>query len=155
RGLLGFRGQFLTDTRGTGTINSTLIGYEPHIGDVPARTRGSMVSMEKGSVTAYALDTLQTRGVMFVKPCDEVYEGMVIGENSRDNDMDVNPVKGKKLTNMRSSGADDAAKITPPKIMTLEESFDWINDDELIEVSPKSVRLRKVYLKAVDRKRNK
>ena len=143
RGLLGFRSQFLTDTRGTGTINSRFSGYEPCAGDVPRRTRGSLSSMVTGSVTAYALDGLQARGILFVAPGTDVYDGMIVGENSRDNDMEVNPVREKKLTNVRSSGNDDAVKLQPPKVMTLEASFDWIADDELIEVTPKSVRLRK------------
>lgn len=153
RGLLGFRSQFLTDTRGTGLMNHRFLGYEPYAGDIPRRTKGSMISMENGKVTAYALDGLQPRGILFVDPTTEVYEGMVVGEHSRDNDLDVNPTREKKLTNMRASGNDDAVKINPPKVMTLEESFDWINDDELIEVTPKSIRLRKRYLKPSDRKR--
>ena len=143
RGLLGFRSQFLTDTRGTGTVNSRFAGYEPCAGDVPRRTRGSLTSMTAGTVTSYALDGLQARGILFVSPTTEVYDGMIVGENSRDNDMDVNPVREKKLTNVRSSGNDDAIKLQPPKVMTLEASFDWIADDELIEVTPKSIRLRK------------
>jgi GTP-binding protein len=143
RGLLGFRSQFLTDTRGTGTINSRFSGYEPLAGEVPRRIRGSLVSMVAGPVTAYALDGLQARGTLFVVPGEEVYDSMIVGENSRDNDMEVNPVREKKLTNVRSSGNDDAVKLQPPKVMTLEASFDWIADDELIEVTPKSVRLRK------------
>ena len=143
RGLLGFRSQFLTDTRGTGTINSRFMGYEPCAGDVPRRTRGSLTSMTAGTVTAYALDGLQARGILFVTPTTEVYDGMIVGENSRDNDMDVNPVREKKLTNVRSSGTDDAVKLQPAKVMTLEASFDWIADDELIEVTPKTIRLRK------------
>ena len=143
RGLLGFRSQFLTDTRGTGSINSRFMGYEPFAGDVPRRIRGSLISMANGSVTAYALDTLQSRGILFVGPTVEVYDGMIVGENSRDNDMEVNPVREKKLTNVRASGTDEAVKLQPPKVMTLEASFDWIADDELIEVTPKGVRLRK------------
>ena len=143
RGLLGFRSQFLTDTRGLGTINSRFMGYEPCAGDVPRRTRGSLTSMTAGTVTSYALDGLQARGILFVGPGVEVYDGMIVGENSRDNDMEVNPVREKKLTNVRASGTDDAVKLQPPKVMTPEASFDWIADDELIEVTPKSVRLRK------------
>lgn len=136
RGLIGFRSQFLTDTRGTGLMNHRFLGYEPYAGDLPTRTKGAMISMETGSVTAYALDGLQPRGILFVAPGTEVYAGMIIGEHSRDNDLDVNPTKGKKLTNMRASGTDDAVKLSPPRVMTLEGSFDWINDDELIEVTP-------------------
>jgi GTP-binding protein len=153
RGLLGFRNQFLTNTRGTGIMNSTFHGYEPYKGDIPSRTRGALISMEQGSTTGYALDTLQPRGDLFVGPGHQVYEGMVIGEHSRDNDLDVNPCKGKKLTNMRASGTDDAVKLAPPRPMPLEICMEWINDDELIEVTPKSIRLRKKILKAGMRKK--
>ncbi len=152
RGLIGFRSQFLTDTRGTGLMNHRFGGYEPYAGDIPSRTKGAMVSMEQGRVTAYALDGLEARGILMTAPGDEVYGGQIIGEHSRDNDLDVNPTKMKKLTNMRASGTDDSVKLAPPRIMTLEASFDWINDDELIEVTPKSIRLRKRYLRAGDRK---
>ncbi len=154
RGLIGFRSQFLTDTRGTGIMNHRFGGYEPYAGDIPGRTKGALVSMEDGQVTSYALDGLQARGVLFVGPGVEVYAGMVVGEHSRDNDLDVNPVRAKKLTNMRASGSDDLVKLAPPKIMNLESSFDWINRDELIEVTPKSIRLRKRYLNPSDRKRS-
>ncbi len=153
RGLLGFRSQFLTDTRGTGLMSHRFMGYEPFAGDIPGRTKGSLVSMEAGKTTGYALDGLQPRGILFVGPAEEVYEGEIIGEHSRDNDLDVNPAKGKKLTNMRASGTDDAVKLAPPHVMTLEEALDWINRDELIEVTPQSIRLRKRGLKAGDRKR--
>ncbi len=154
RGLLGFRGQFLTDTRGTGLMNHRFGGYEPHAGDIPGRTKGAMVSMENGKTTAYALDGLQPRGMLFVGPTVEVYQGMIIGENSRDNDLDVNPAKEKKLTNMRASGSDDAVKLAPPRPINLEAAMDWINRDELIEVTPNSIRLRKRHLRPGDRKRN-
>jgi len=111
--------------------------------------------MENGPVTAYALDGLQPRGTLFVYPTTEVYEGMIVGEHNRENDIDVNPAKKKKLTNMRASGSDDAVKLAPPKQMTLEEALEWINNDELMEVTPKAVRLRKRFLRTVDRKRNK
>ncbi len=111
-----------------------------------------MISMETGQTTAYALDGLQPRGILFISPGEEVYEGMIIGEHSRDNDLDVNPTKKKKLTNMRASGSDDAVKIAPARTMNLETSLDWINNDELIEVTPKSIRLRKYHLKAGSRK---
>jgi GTP-binding protein len=153
RALLGFRSQFLTDTRGNGIVNFSFSGYEPYKGDIPTRVKGALISMENGSVTAYALDALQPRGVLFVSPTDEVYEGMIIGEHSRDNDLDVNPCKGKKLTNMRASGTDEAVKIAPPRIMDLEKCMEWIRPDELIEVTPKSIRLRKKILKAGMRKR--
>lgn len=155
RGLLGLRGIFLTETRGTGLINSRFYGYEPYAGEIPGRTRGALVSMETGKITGYALDALQDRGVLFVEPTAPVYEGQIIGEHTRDNDLDVNPTKEKKLTNMRASGSDDAIKLSPPKAMDLEKCLDWIRSDELLEVTPVSLRMRKKYLKAGDRKRGK
>ncbi|MCX5923884.1 MAG: translational GTPase TypA [Candidatus Dependentiae bacterium] len=143
QGLLGFRSQFLIDTRGSGIINISFIGYRVCKGEIQKRLKGALVSMEGGQVTAYALDTLQDRGVLFVQPGDKVYEGQIIGEHSRDTDLDVNPCKGKKLTNMRASGTDDAVKLPPTKLMTLEQCMEWIRPDELIEVTPTSVRLRK------------
>ena len=154
RGLIGFRSQFVTDTRGTGLMSHRFAGYEPYCGDIPGRTKGAMISMENGTIRAYALDTLQERGVLFVAPTCETYEGMIIGEHSRDNDLDVNPTKNKKLTNMRASGSDDNIKLAPPRIMTLEAAMDWINADELMEVTPLNIRLRKRGLKAHERKRN-
>lgn len=154
RGLIGFRSTFLTETRGTGMMNHQFLGYFPYAGPIQKRIKGAMVSMENGKVTGYALDNLQERGILFVEPTDQVYEGMIIGENSRDNDLEANPTKEKKLTNMRASGSDDAIKLTPPKRMTLEEAMDWINEDELIEVTPVNVRLRKRGLKAHERKRS-
>ncbi len=152
RALLGFRSQFLTDTRGTGIVNFSFFGYEPYKGDIPTRSKGAIVSMENGVVTAYALDNLQERGVLFVKPTDEVYEGMIIGESSRDMDMEANPCKTKKLTNMRASGTDEAVKLAPPRVMDLEQCIEWIRPDELIEVTPNFIRLRKRGLKAGQRK---
>jgi GTP-binding protein len=154
RALLGFRSQILSETRGTATVNVNFAGYQPYKGDIPTRTKGALVSMENGTVTAYALDALQPRGTLFVKPTDEVYEGMIIGEHSRDNDLDVNPCKGKKLTNMRASGTDDAVKLSPPRAMDLEQCMEWIRPDELIEVTPTSIRLRKKVLRATMRKRS-
>lgn len=154
RGLIGFRSQFLTDTRGTGLMNHRFGGYEPYAGDIAGRTKGALISMEQGKVTAYALDGLAPRGILMIKPGDEVYQGQVIGEHTRDNDLDVNPAKSKKLTNMRASGTDDSVKLSPPRVVTLETSFDWINSDELIEVTPLSIRLRKRYLKPNERKRS-
>ncbi len=153
RALLGFRSQFLTDTRGTGIINMSFLGYQPYKGDIPTRTKGALVSMENGSVTAFALDALQARGILFVSPGDKVYQGMIIGEHSRDNDLDVNPCKMKKLTNMRASGSDDSVKLAPATKMELETCMEWIRPDELIEVTPKSIRLRKKVLNATMRKR--
>lgn len=152
RALLGFRNQFLTDTRGTGIATFSFHSYQPYKGDIPTRSKGAIVSMETGTVTGYALDTLQARGILFVKPTDKVYEGMIIGESSRDDDMDVNPCKEKKLTNMRASGTDDAIKLAPPRVMELETCMEWIRPDELMEVTPVHIRLRKKVLKANMRK---
>ncbi|HSW74109.1 MAG TPA: translational GTPase TypA [Candidatus Limnocylindria bacterium] len=154
RALLGFRSQFLTDTRGSGIATFSFHGYQPYKGDIATRSKGAMVSMEQGKVTGFALDNLQERGILFVSPSEEVYEGMIIGENSRDMDMDVNPCKEKKLTNMRASGSDDAIKLAPPRSMDLEQCMEWIRPDELIEVTPLHIRLRKRTLKANMRKRD-
>lgn len=155
RALLGFRSQFMTDTRGTGLLNMSFHDYQPYKGDIVTRTKGALVSMETGMATAYALDALQARGILFVKPGDEVYEGMIIGECSRDSDLDMNPCKSKKLTNMRASGTDDATKLPPVRVMDLEKCMEWIRPDELIEVTPHHVRLRKKILRASMRKRSK
>lgn len=152
RALLGFRSQFLTDTRGNGIVNFSFIGYQPYKGDIQGRIKGALVSMETGKASGYALDALQPRGILFIRAGDPVYEGMIIGEHSRDNDLDVNPCKEKKLTNMRASGSDDAYKIAPAKTMDLEMCMEWINPDELIEVTPTSIRLRKKILKAGGRR---
>jgi GTP-binding protein len=146
RGLIGFRGQFLTETRGTGIATFSYSGYSPYKGEIVTRIKGALVSMEKGRVTGYALNTLQERGTLFVEPGDEVYKGQIIGENSRDDDLWVNPCKEKALTNMRASGSDQKVLLDAPKRMTLEECMEWINDDELIEVTPKNIRLRKKKL---------
>lgn len=152
RGLLGFRSQFLTETRGTGIANFMFSGYKPYKGEIPTRIKGSIVSMEKGVTTGFALNNLQERGVLFVGPGQPVYEGMIIGENSREGDMIANPCKEKKLTNMRASGTDEAIKLEPPRKMELERCMEWIAPDELIEVTPESVRLRKKILRAALRK---
>ena len=152
RGLLGFRGQFLTDTRGTGIATFSFHGYQPYKGDISMRTKGALVSMENGPATNYALNMIQERGVLFIKPGDDIYEGMIIGENSRDDNMDVNPCRLKKLTNMRASGSDDLVKIEPPRKMELETCMEWIMPDELIEVTPQTIRLRKKVLKSSLRK---
>jgi GTP-binding protein len=154
RTLIGFRSQFLTDTRGTGLLNVSFLNYQPYKGDVPARTKGSLVSMENGIATAYALDALQPRGVLFIEPTDKIYEGMIVGEHSRDNDLTVNPCKEKKLTNMRASGTDDAVKLAPPRPMKLERCMEWIRPDELIEVTPLHIRLRKRVLRESLRKKS-
>ena len=143
RGLIGYRTEFLTDTRGTGLLNHLFDGYDEWQGDIPHRQNGALVADRAGRTTGYAIDNLQARGVMFLGPGDQVYEGQVIGENSRDNDLDVNITKEKKLTNMRASSADESIRLTPPRTMNLEQCLEWIRDDELLEVTPKSLRLRK------------
>ena len=143
RGLIGYRTEFLTDTRGTGLLNHLFDGYDEWQGDIPHRQNGALVADRAGRTTGYAIDNLQARGVMFLGPGDNVYEGQVIGENSRDNDLDVNITKEKKLTNMRASSADESIRLTPPRVMNLEQCLEWIRDDELLEVTPKSLRLRK------------
>ena len=152
RALLGFRSQFLTDTRGNGILNMNFAGYQPYKGDIATRNKGAIVSMEAGKVTGFALDNLQDRGTLFVRASQEVYEGMIVGESSRDNDMDVNPCKEKKLTNMRASGSDEAIKLAPVRNMDLEICMEWIRPDELIEVTPSAIRLRKKILRASLRK---
>ncbi len=154
RGLMGFKSQFMTDTRGTGLLNFQFAGYEPYKGDIPIRIKGALVSMENGAVTAYALDTLKERGILFVEPTDKVYEGQIVGEHSRDNDLTVNPCKLKKLSNMRSSGTDDAVQLAPVRKLELEKCMEWIRPDELIEITPLSIRLRKKVLKETFRRKN-
>jgi len=153
RGLIGFRSQFLTDTKGEGVLNHSFLEFRPLGGTVEHRMNGALVSMENGVALGYSLFNLQERGTLFIKPQDKVYVGMIIGEHSRANDLDVNPIKGKNLTNVRSSGADEAIKLVPPRAMTLESALEWIEDDELVEVTPKSIRLRKRYLDPIVRKR--
>ena len=153
RGLFGYRSEFLTDTRGTGIMHHRFLEYGPWAGPLSGRSRGVLVSMENGTIIAFALFSLQERSTLFVTPGDAVYEGMLIGENSRPGDMDVNPTKEKKLTNMRSKGADEAITLEPPRQITLEIALEYIEDDELIEVTPQSIRLRKRMLSASDRKR--
>jgi len=153
RGLFGYRSEFLTDTRGTGIMHHRFLDYGPWAGPLAGRTRGSMVSMEGGTIVAFALFNLQERSTLFVQPGEEVYEGMVIGESARPGDMDVNPTKEKKLTNMRSKGADEHIALEPPRELTLEAALEYIEDDELIEVTPKTIRLRKRFLSTSDRKR--
>ena len=143
RGLIGYRTEFLTDTRGTGLLNHLFDGWDEWQGDIAHRQNGSLVADRTGRTTSYAIDHLQERGVMFVGPGEQVYEGQIVGENSRDNDLDVNIAKEKKLTNMRASTADDGVKLTPPRTMNLEQSLEWVREDELLEVTPKALRLRK------------
>ena len=153
RGLIGYHGQFLTDTRGTGVLNRIFHGWVPHKGPIQGRRQGVLISMENGVSVAYALWNLEERGRMFIGPQENVYEGMIIGEHSRDNDLEVNPLKGKKLTNVRASGTDEAVRLTPHIKMSLEEAIAYIDDDELVEVTPKIIRLRKRVLDPHERKR--
>jgi GTP-binding protein len=151
RGLIGFRTEFLTDTRGTGIAHHVFEGYEPWAGEIKSRSQGSLVADRSGAVTAYAMTNLQERGVLFVEPTTEVYEGMIVGENSRADDMDVNITKEKKQTNIRSATSDNFEKLIPPKKLSLEQSLEFCREDECVEVTPDSVRIRKVYLNAHDR----
>src|SRR5712664_3438724 len=146
RGLIGYRSEFLTDTRGTGLLNHLFDGWAEWQGDIPHRASGAMVADRTGKTTAYAIDHLQPRGILFLGPGEPVYEGQVVGENARDNDLDVNITKEKKLTNVRSSTSDEAVRLTPPHLMNLEQSIEWIREDELLEITPKSLRLRKKSL---------
>jgi len=152
RGLLGYRSEFINDTRGEGTLVRRIIGYTPYKGEIAQRSNGAMISTETGKAMTYALWNLQERGTLFIGPQTEVYEGMIIGESARNIDLDVNPLKNKKLTAIRSSGNDEAMRLTPPKEMTLEEALEWINDDELVEITPDTIRLRKKGLKPQDRR---
>ena len=154
RGLIGYQGQFLTDTRGTGVLNRIFHGWVPHKGPIQGRRQGVLISTENGVSVAYALWNLEDRGRMFIGPQEQVYEGMIIGEHSRDNDLEVNPLKGKKLTNVRASGTDEAVRLTPHVKMSLEEAIAYIDDDELVEVTPKIIRLRKRLLDPHERKRD-
>ena len=153
RGLIGFRSQFLTDTKGEGVMNHSFLEFRPLSGSVEHRTNGALVSMENGVTLAYSLFNLQDRGVLFLDPQAKVYVGMIIGEHSRPNDLDVNPIKGKNLTNVRASGSDDAIKLVPPRKLSLERALEWIEDDELVEVTPINIRVRKRYLDPTERKR--
>ena len=153
RGLIGFRSEFLTDTKGEGIMNHSFIEYRPYSGTVQSRTPGALISMDNGEAVGFSIANLQARGIMFIKPQDKVYNGMVIGESARPGDLEVNPLKGKQLTNMRTSGADDAIKLVPPREISLETAMEWIEDDELIEITPVSVRIRKKALDPTERKR--
>lgn len=155
RGLIGYRNEFLTDTRGTGIMNKSFHGYLPFKGEITGRHNGVLVSNGLGEAVAYALWYIEERGCLFVSPGEMLYEGMIIGENSRPQDLDVNGLKEKKLSNVRASGKDDAIRLTTPKRFALEEALSYINDDELVEVTPKNIRLRKIYLNPNDRKRFK
>ncbi|MDD9922724.1 MAG: translational GTPase TypA [Boseongicola sp.] len=153
RGLIGYHGEFLTDTRGTGVLNRVFHDWQPWKGPIPGRRAGVLISIENGTSVAFALFNLEDRGKMFIGAQEDVYEGMIIGEHSRDNDLEVNPLKGKKLTNIRASGSDEAVRLTTPVRMSLEEAIAYIDDDELVEVTPNAIRLRKRYLDPHERKR--
>ncbi len=153
RGLIGYHGEFLTDTRGTGVLNRVFHAWEPYKGPIEGRRAGVLISMENGTSVAYALWNLEDRGKMFIGAQAPIYTGMIIGEHSRENDLEVNPLKGKKLTNVRASGSDEAVRLTPPVTMSLEQAIAYIDDDELVEVTPNAVRLRKRYLDPHERKR--
>jgi GTP-binding protein len=153
RGLIGYHGEFLSDTRGTGIMNRLFERYGPYKGPIQGRQNGVLISMEQGEAVPYALNMLEERGVLFIGPGEKLYEGMVIGENAKPQDLEVNPLKSKQLTNFRSTGKDDAVRLTPPRRMTLEQAIAYIQDDELVEVTPQSIRLRKRYLDPHERKK--
>lgn len=153
RGLIGYQSEFLSDTRGTGILARSFMGYAPYKGDIAGRREGVLISQETGKSVAYALQNLEARGVLFIDAGVDIYEGMIIGENSKDNDLEVNPLKGKQLTNVRASGKDDAVKLTPPKKFTLESAIAYLQADERVEVTPNHIRLRKQHLDANTRKR--
>ncbi len=153
RGLIGYQGEFLTDTRGTGILNRVFHSWAPHKGPIPGRRAGVLISMENGVSVAYAIFNLEDRGKFFIGSQEDVYQGMIIGEHNRENDLEVNPLKGKKLTNVRASGTDEAVRLTTPVKMSLEEAIAYIDNDELVEVTPNAIRLRKVHLDPHERKR--
>jgi predicted membrane GTPase involved in stress response len=151
RGLIGFRTDFLTDTRGTGIAHHVFEGYEPWAGELRTRPNGSLVADRAGAATSYAMFNLQERGILFVAPTTEVYEGMIVGENSRSDDMDVNITKEKKLTNVRSSTGEELERLVPPKVLSLEQALEFCREDECVEVTPEAIRMRKVVLSQTDR----
>jgi GTP-binding protein len=151
RALIGFRTEFLTETRGTGIIHHVFEAWEPWHGELRTRPTGSLVADRRGPATAFAITNLQERGSLFIKPGDELYEGMVVGENARDNDLDVNACKPKRLTNMRAAASDETVRLIPPRPLSLEQALEFIREDEAVEVTPKSIRLRKVELTATKR----
>ena len=153
RGLIGYHGEFLSDTRGTGIMNRLFEKYGPYKGPIQGRQNGVLISMEQGEAVAYALNALEERGILFISPGDKLYEGMVIGENAKPQDLEVNPLKSKQLTNFRASGKDEGIRLTPPRRMTLEQAIAYIQDDELVEVTPKVIRIRKRFLDPHERKR--
>ncbi|MCI7478734.1 MAG: translational GTPase TypA [Selenomonadales bacterium] len=146
RGLIGFRSELLTNTKGNGIMNHVFKGYVPYKGDIPGRVRGSLVAFEQGETTGYGIFSLQDRGVMFIGPGEPVYEGMIVGENTREMDMDINPCKAKHVSNMRTSSSDEAIRLVPPRILSLEQALEYINEDEMVEVTPQNIRLRKTIL---------
>jgi GTP-binding protein len=154
RGLIGYHGEFLTDTRGTGVMNRVFHEWAPHKGPIPGRRAGVLISMENGTSVSYALWKLEDRGKFFIGAQEAVYQGMIIGEHARENDLEVNPLKGKQLTNVRASGTDEAVRLTTPVTLTLEQAIAYIDDDELVEVTPLVVRMRKRHLDPIERKRN-
>jgi GTP-binding protein len=153
RGLIGYHGEFMTATRGTGIMNRAFAAYAPYKGPIQGRRTGVLISNADGPAVAYALWNLEERGTIFINPGDKVYDGMIIGEHSRGNDLDVNPLKAKQLTNIRAAGKDEAVRLTPPRIMSLEQALAYIADDELVEVTPKAIRLRKTLLDPHARKK--
>jgi GTP-binding protein len=153
RGLIGYQGQFLTDTRGTGMINRMFHDYAPYKGDIEGRRNGALISTETGEAVAYGIWNLQDRGIMFVDPGDKIYAGMIVGEHSRDNDLEINILRNKQLTNIRTTSKDEAIRLVPPMKMTLEQMISYIQEDELLEVTPKSLRLRKSELDTNERKK--
>lgn len=153
RGLLGYRTELINDTHGEGTMVRSFDHYDRYRGEIPQRTNGVLVSTEQGEAVAYSLNNLESRGILFINPGDMVYEGMIIGMNSRGEDIAVNPCKAKKQSNTRASGSDDAIKLSPPKLMTLESALEFINDDELVEVTPDNIRIRKRYLTEIERRK--
>ena len=154
RGIMGYRPEFLTDTNGNGIMNHIFDGYEDYKGDIQSRTQGSLIAHETGESTGYGLFAAQDRGRLFIGPGVEVYEGMIVGANPKNEDMVVNVCKKKHITNTRASGSDEALKLTPPTILSLEQSLEFINDDELVEVTPHSIRMRKTILNKEQRMKN-
>ena len=154
RALIGYRSEFINDTRGEGTMVKRLHGYEPYKGEIPQRENGALISTETGKAITYALWNIQERGQLFINPQTPVYEGMIIGKASKNMDMEVNPIKNKKMTAVRSTGNDEAMKLVPPKIMSLEEAIEFINDDELVELTPTDIRIRKRYLTNLERRQH-
>ena len=153
RALIGYQSRFLTDTRGTGVINRLFDSYGPYKGDISTRRNGALISTQTGTAVAYAIFNLQDRGVMFIDPQTKVYQGMIVGEHNRPNDLEINILKGKQLTNVRASGTDEAVKLVTPRKMSLEQMMSYINDDEVLEVTPENLRLRKQFLDPHQRKK--